>query len=255
MTDTNAADSTKYETKNVRAIRGTEERAISKWEKEGWELVSRAQKPLHAEIVLRRPLPKRPWRLIAIGGGALVVVLAGVVVIGALGERGDQDDAGVPATAAAPPSPAASSTRGTTPPAPSVDEEPVADAVLTPQSDAELARVLEAGDSCGADVQAFADAHAGDTISFDASVGAINSHDGAATRYDLLINPGDFSETEARGPAFQFRDVNTTSDLNYSGAAPDTIGVGTNLGVTAEIVEYESSSCLFLLEPVETTVR
>lgn len=83
----------------------------------------------------------------------------------------------------------------------------------------------------------------------------MNNHGNYKTRYDILIGAGDFSETEAPGPAFQFRDVNVTYDLHFKGDPPDTIGVGTNLHVTAEIDEYESSSCLFLLEPVETTVR
>jgi hypothetical protein len=49
--------------------------------------------------------------------------------------------------------------------------------------------------------------------------------------------------------------VNTISDLRYTGNVPDTIGVGTNLHITAQIDEYEPNSCLFLLEPVETAFR
>lgn len=71
----------------------------------------------------------------------------------------------------------------------------------------------------------------------------------------LLIGAGDFSKTSASGPAFQFRDVNATSDLHYTGNMPDTIGVGTNLHVTAQVDEYEPNSCPFLLESVETAFR
>ncbi|WP_369597510.1 DUF4839 domain-containing protein [Rhodococcus sp. 06-1460-1B] len=71
----------------------------------------------------------------------------------------------------------------------------------------------------------------------------------------MLIGAGDFSETSAPGPAFQFRDVNTTDDLRWVGSVPDTIGVGANLSVTAEVNRYEERSCLFLLEPVATSVR
>lgn len=71
----------------------------------------------------------------------------------------------------------------------------------------------------------------------------------------ILVGAGDFSETSAPGPAFQFRDVNTTGDLNFVGTTPETIGVGTNLDVTASVLHYEASSCLSLLDPVSTAVR
>jgi hypothetical protein len=255
MSDEKTDNDTRYETKSIRVIRGAEARTLARWEKDGWQVVSQTQKSLHSEIVIRRPVPQRPWRLIAIGGGVLAVALSGVVVAGVLGERGQSEQSVSPDS-----SPAAAISPTTLPspegaPISTTEAEAGADAVLTAVDSAELAAVLDAGDSCSSEVQAFAASHAGDTISFEGSIAASNNHDGAATRYDLLISAGDSSEAQARGPAFQFRDVNTTYDLHYSGAVPDTIGVGTNLGITAEIVKYEPSSCLLLLEPVETTVR
>ena len=38
----------------------------------------------------------------------------------------------------------------------------------------------------------------------------MNNHGDYDTRYDILIGPRDFDETYVRGPAFQFRDVNTS---------------------------------------------
>lgn len=127
--------------------------------------------------------------------------------------------------------------------------------MLTAESSAELRNVLELTDYCDSSIAEFAAEFEGRTVSFDASIGAMNTHDGASTRYDILISAGNFTETEAPGPMFQFRDVNTTGDLNFAGDVPDSIGVGTNLRVTAEVGAYESGTCLLLLEPIETIVR
>ena len=136
-------------------------------------------------------------------------------------------------------------------------EEPSEDAaeVLTVGASADLATLL-AADSCSDVVARFAETYDGSVIQFDGYIGAMNHHGDYETRYDILIGAGDFSETSAPGPAMQFRDVNVTNDLHLTGPnVPDTIGVGTNLRVTAKVGEYESASCLLLLEPVSTEVR
>ncbi|WP_157802321.1 DUF4839 domain-containing protein [Diaminobutyricimonas aerilata] len=148
----------------------------------------------------------------------------------------------------------APSTAASNEPEPSASSAPAAIA-LTPESNAELAALLQLGNICDDSIAAFAEKYKGAMIAFDGSIGALNNHNGATTRYDLLLGAGDFSETSAPGPAFQYRDVNLTNDLHYVGVVPDTIGVGTNLRVTAEVDEYEPNTCLFLLEPVETSIR
>lgn len=249
MTD----DGISYETRTVRAIRGTESRAVSKWEKEGWEVVSQAQGRLQSEITIRRPRPKTPWRLVAVGGGMLALLIVAVIVTGIIREQGTAKPTDAPAASATETAPAASETPSQEP----TPDEPVENTAvaLTPENNADLAAMLGLGDYCHASIAAFAEKYRGQTVAFNGNVGAMNTHDGATTRYDILISAGDFSETSASGPAFQFRDVNTTNDLRYTGGMPDTIGIGTNLFITAEVAEYESSSCLFLLEPVETSFR
>ena len=49
-----------YEFKDVRAIRGTEGRAIAKWQKDGWEFVSQRQGTLRTEMTFRRVKPTVP---------------------------------------------------------------------------------------------------------------------------------------------------------------------------------------------------
>lgn len=136
-------------------------------------------------------------------------------------------------------------------------EEPSDDEaeILTVDNSADLAALL-AADSCSDVVARFAETYEDRVIQFDGNIGAMNHHGDYDTRYDILIVAGDFSETSAPGPAMQFRDVNTTYDLHLTGPnVPDTIGVRDNLRITARVAEYESISCLLLLEPVSTEVR
>lgn len=198
------------------------------------------------------PEPKsRP--LLWIAGGAFVLVLATIIVVGVIGEKNaapEESASAVSSELAAAPSEQSSPESTDAAPAPSLES---GDVVLTSENSPELAALLAGTDYCAPDVAAFAAAHRGQTIAFPGYIGAMGPHGSAKTRYDILINAGDFSETP--GPNFQFRDVNTVNDLHWVGSVPDTVGVGTNLSVTAEVDRYEERSCLFLLEPVTTAVR
>lgn len=243
----------KYETKVVHAIRGMEPRSIRKWESEGWELVRQTSGMLRTEITFRRPSRRAPRLAWILGGGAVAIVLAVVIILGVAGER----NAGSP--------PGSTGSQSESPQLPIVSpsaEDPIADSSpssqsfpLTPENDEDLAALLALGDYCDPSIAVFAEEHRSQTIAFAGNIGAIGPHGDSSTRYDILIGAGEFSETSASGPAFQFRDVNTTNDLNYLNAPPDTIGVGTNLDVTAKIDVYEEGSCLLLLEPVSISFK
>lgn len=129
-------------------------------------------------------------------------------------------------------------------------------AILTLENNQDLAAILTDTDYCSDTIADFAAKYDGRTIQFDGHIGAMNNHGDYATRYDILVGAGDFSETAAPGPAFQFRDVNTTYDLHFTGSnLPDRVGVGNNLRVIARVEAFESASCLFLLEPISTEFR
>lgn len=251
-------DGVSYETKIVRAVRGLEGRTISKWQEQGWELVSQSQGRLQTEIVIRRPKPKVPLGLI-LAGGAVALFLFVALGLGLLlgeddGAASSEPTSAAGASAVSTPgetgSNAATSSVATQ--AKPTKTEP---AVLTVKNSPELASMLKLGNYCDESIQKFSEKHRGQTIAFEANIGAMNNHGSYKTRYDILLTAGPYSETTSPGPAFQFRDENTTSDLHYKGDAGDTIGVGTNLYIKAEVKEYEPSTCLFLLEPVETTVH
>jgi hypothetical protein len=127
--------------------------------------------------------------------------------------------------------------------------------VLTIANSKELAALMKVGDACDESVAAFADAHAGESIEFDASIAAMANHEDYKTRWDILIAPGNKGADSSRGPAFQYTNINVF-DLNLTGSnVPDTVGVGDLLHVIADVGEYDATSCLFHLSPVSTTVR
>lgn len=243
----------KYETMTVKSIRGRESRAIEKWEKEGWELVSQSPGKIQTEIVLRRPKKKLPIIPIAIIGGLAVIGLIVGVIVSSINAGGNSPEAEPTSTtseeSSEPSAPAEESPEPSQTPSASDNSE-----AITIDNNAEFAALLQERDYCSPVVSAFAEKYAGKTIELDASIGAMNNHDGYATRYDILISAGDFSETTAVGPAFQFRDVNA-GDLHLTDNDRDTFSVGDNLRVTATVEKYEQQSCLFLLDPVETSFR
>jgi hypothetical protein len=105
-------------------------------------------------------------------------------------------------------------------------------------------------------VSAFAATYRGATIEFDGNIADLNNSGSYTTRYDILINAGDYSETTSIGPNFQFRDVNLTSDLQLVGPnAPDTVGKGDNLRIVARVGDYNSTQELLFLEPVSISQR
>jgi hypothetical protein len=128
---------------------------------------------------------------------------------------------------------------------------------LTRATSADFKHLLKLTDQCSSEIAAFASKYEGRDLAFDGSIVAMNNHDAYKTRYDILVNAGDFSATKAiPGPNFQFRDVNVTYDLKLTGPnIPDTIGVGQNLRVVAKVDTFITNQCLFLLDPVSTQLR
>lgn len=251
-----AVEAIRYETRTVKCVRGMEARTAARWQQDGWEVVSQKQGRLQSELALRRPARKLPRNVLAIGGGVAAALVV-VIVLGATGVFGDDGNGGSDVVADRP---SASSTRGSGAETPQPSATPTSDAqaepaVVTAANSPELAALLQLTENCDPSIDAFAKQYEGRTIAFDGSILKMNNHGSYATRYDMLIGAGDYSTTSSRGPSFQFEDVNTTFDMHYKGDVPDTIGEGTNLGVTATVVEYNPTQCLFRLEPVETVVR
>jgi hypothetical protein len=128
--------------------------------------------------------------------------------------------------------------------------------ILTVKNNADLAAVLAVKNETDPIVGEFAKKYAGKTIEFDGNIADMMPHGNYKTRYDILIYPGDYSETTAIGPSFQFKDVNVVYDLKLTGSnIPETIGRGQNLHITAVVEEYNENNGLFILKPISTEIR
>ncbi|MEV8358927.1 hypothetical protein [Microbacterium sp. NPDC076895] len=91
---------TNYELKTIRAVRGMEDRAVKKWQADGWQVVSQERGKLRTEIVLRRARSKArplPW---IIGSAAVALALVTVITIGVLSERNSEPDTSAPSVPA-----------------------------------------------------------------------------------------------------------------------------------------------------------
>ncbi len=86
-----------HEDKIVHVIRGTEDRAIAKWEADGWELVSRDQGTFRTALTFRRSGLKKSLSA-AVGIGFLALVSVGGLTLGLI--FGDDEDTVAPPTAA-----------------------------------------------------------------------------------------------------------------------------------------------------------
>jgi len=241
----------RYETRTIKCVRGMESRTAARWEQDGWEVVLQEQGKLQSSLVVHRPVRRKSGRTIAIGGGAAGAMIV-VIALGAAGVFGSESDQGQ--TGAASSADASARARATPNPAPSATHAESL-VVVTAENTPAFAALLQLTDDCEPSISSFADEYKGRTVRFDGSIAAMNNHGSYTTRYDILIEAGDYSESISRGPAFQLQDVNTTSDMHYVGSVPDTIGTGTNLGIMAEVGQYNPQQCLLRLKPTETTVR
>ena len=126
---------------------------------------------------------------------------------------------------------------------------------ITVDNNEEFRALIESPQPDNATVEQFVSKYKGRTIEFDGNVAHVIPYKSYKTRFDFLICPGDYSTTSAHGPSFKFSDV-AYYDLHLTGNnIPDSIGIGQNLHIVAEILEYNSVQELFYLRPVTTSAR
>lgn len=159
-----------------------------------------------------------------------------------------------PASSSQPTEPSAPATAESVPPSVAETVPPAAEPTLTVENSEDL-KALLAGPDCTATVAAFASTYQGRTIEFDGNIANLSPHGDTSTRYDILVLGGDFSETSAAGPNFQFADVGIF-DLQLTGPnIPDSLNAGDNIHVIATVGAFDQDSCRFALKPVSTALR
>lgn len=103
----------------------------------------------------------------------------------------------------------------------------------------------------------FADTYEGATIEFDGCITYIANHDNYDTRYDILLSAGDYIDenTANPGPIFKIADVNTMNLGINDLFLPEFVSIGSNVRVVAKVLEFNSNTGLFFLEPILVTER
>lgn len=131
----------------------------------------------------------------------------------------------------------------------------VTEEILTVDNCPELKEILSIKDSYSSRIKEFAEKYEGRIIEFDGYVADVMPYKDYKTRYKFLIYVGDSNETYSGGPAFQFVDVNVY-DLHLIGEdIPSYIKYGTKLHIKAKVMEFNETTGLFRLDPVETSIR
>lgn len=202
-----------YENKIVQAIRGTEDRAIAKWEADGWQLVSRDQGTFRTALTFRRSRPKKSLAAAAALAFLLLAAVGGLT-IGLI--FGDDENTTAPPTAATASSPPADVASPAQPSAPAPSEttwEETQDADL---GFGETARFRStAGDNdipleitVGSPVS-FTPSEAATVFDARAAVGGQEGELHEASVY-FTVTIRNLSTSQAFGPDFVFSDVAET---------------------------------------------
>lgn len=124
------------------------------------------------------------------------------------------------------------------------------DAVLTTANCPDLATLLSSSDM---DASWFVSKYAGKTIEFDGNIAYLAPHANYTTRWDVLINAGDYDPNHAQGPEMQYENVNTF-DMGFDDSL-DEIRTGTNVHIKAIVKDYNASTCLLHLDPISMSAR
>ena len=122
---------------------------------------------------------------------------------------------------------------------------------LTVDNCPELAEMLSNKAEIDASYSAFATKYKGRIIEFDGRIDYCTKHENYNTRFDYLVSAGNYNPDSQIGPSFKFEDVNYY-DLNTD---LDTVSVGLNVRIVAEVVSFDSKSGLFYLDPISVTSR
>jgi hypothetical protein len=235
----------KYEFREVRVVRGLESRTKSKWENDGWEFVSKDEGTLQTKLKFKREKAKLSKGLKAgAAGGALVLVA--IIAIGIANEGKVTN----PITTNQP-SPTFSVTKSS-----DRSETDIVDndaKPITIENNLEFAELMAtAGDDFKLN-QKFFDKYRGMTLEFDGNVAAMANHGDYETRFDILIEGGDYSETRSNGPGFRLIDVGYY-DLHLKGPdAPYSVSRGQNVRIVGTLVDWKNP--VFTLDVISTQVR
>lgn len=129
------------------------------------------------------------------------------------------------------------------------------EANLTLDNCADLVTLVALKDPSDPFVSSFAKTYSGKIIEFDGCIAAMQYHGDYDTRYDILINAGNYDSNMAYGPNFRLTDVGAF-DLDLDTLwLEDVLSVGCNVHVIAEVGNYDANTTLFELDVIKIEVK
>lgn len=132
-----------------------------------------------------------------------------------------------------------------------VEEEEEQEECLTVENCPELSEMLENKAEIDESYEVFADRYEGRMIEFDGRIDYCTNHEDYTTRFDYLVSAGDYNPDTQVGPVFKFENV-SYYELNTD---LDTVSVGLNIHIVAEVDWFDRDTGLFFLTPVSVTGR
>ena len=128
---------------------------------------------------------------------------------------------------------------------------------LTVENCAEFANILSLKSESDPAYAEFAKAHRGEKVEFDGCILNVMNHGNYNTRYDILLNAGNYvdANTANPGPYFKFEDVNTFDMGIKDLYLPSFAKNGSNVHIIAKVVKFDDNSGLFFLDPISVEER
>lgn len=236
----------KFETEEVKVLRGFENKKIDEYELDGWELVSQKQGKLRTTLNFRRPKKPIPMKNI-LGGAALVLIGVISITFASLAENEN--------------APAENSetkiTQEATPEeTPAAEKTPEAEPIMTVENNKELARLL--GDKSWDTEfwQEFFNKYYGRTMEFDGNISSMTNTPGYKFTVDCLVEAGNFSENTSIGPPFRAPMINIHTGFNVLGSSDrSTLFQGDNIRIVAKLVDFNPVGETFEIDIISTRLR
>ena len=132
------------------------------------------------------------------------------------------------------------------------DSDSPSDEILTVSNCPELSERLSKKADMDPSYESFAQKYRGRTIEFDGRIDYITNHGNYDTRYDFLVSAGDYNPDTQTGPSFKLENISSSC---FSSIKSDSLHIGDNVHISAEVGQCDSEHCLFYLESPKITDR
>ncbi len=140
-----------------------------------------------------------------------------------------------------------------------VTEELTEEEILTIDNCEDFANIISLGAS-GVELDpayiSFVETYKYQTIEFDGCITYVTNHENYNTRYDILLNAGDYVDDDTETPPiFKFEDVNTYSLGLEDMTLPSFVRMGANIHIIAKVDSINENTGIIELNPISISER